>query len=85
MSKEIEIVSNQELKKILVDVTHELEKIQNETRHINERKKELKEYAKKKGINVKALEEALKLTKISRQEREQESYQVELYLSILEK
>ena len=77
-------VSTAEMEKILKDLYVEFSRIENESRNLSERKKELKEYAKKKGVNIKALEESLKQLKKPRQEREHESYQVNLYINILE-
>ena len=77
-------VSTAEMEKILKDLYVEFSRIENESRNLSERKKELKEDAKKKGINLKALDESLKQLKKPREEREHESYQVNLYINILE-
>ena len=77
-------VSTEDMEKILKDLYVEFSRIENESRNLSERKKELKEYAKKKGINLKALDESLKQLIKPRQEREHENYQVNLYINILE-
>jgi uncharacterized protein (UPF0335 family) len=77
-------VSTEDMEKLLKDLYVEFSRIDNESRHLSERKKELKEYAKKKGINLKALDESLKQLKKPREEREHENYQVNLYINILE-
>ena len=81
---DIEPTSKELMEKILKDLYVEFSRIENESRNLAERKKELKEYAKKKGIDIKALEASLKLLKKPPQEREDENYKVNLYINILE-
>jgi uncharacterized protein (UPF0335 family) len=81
---DIENISQEEMERILKDLYMEFSKIENDSRILAERKKELKEYAKKKGINLKALEESLKQLKRAKAERDHENYQVNLYINILE-
>ena len=81
---DIENTSTAAMESILKDLYVEFSRIETESRNLTERKKELKEYAKKKGVNIKALEESLKQLKKPRQEREHDSYQVNLYINILE-
>ena len=77
-------LSTEELEKVVKDIYVEISKIEQESRHLSERKKELKEYAKKKAIDFGLLEKTAKELKKPKAERDKESYKLGLYLNILE-
>lgn len=81
----IEDLSQEDHAKTIIQLYLEFSKIESDTKSLQEKKKSLRELAKKKNINLKALDECLKQLKKPKQEREQEVYHLNEYLNILEK
>jgi uncharacterized protein (UPF0335 family) len=79
-----ENLSELELSRVIKDLTTEYNRLDMESKSINESRQELKRYAKKKGINLKAFEESYKKFKEPRDERENKDADVAKYLNIME-
>ena len=79
-----ENLSEVELVRVIKDLRDEYCRLEAEAKSINESRQELKRYAKKKGINLKAFEESLKKLKEPKDERDNQEAEVARYIYILE-